>query len=42
MGGMGGASHAGLVEKPEGRRGSADMDARELREVGPSGIDTHE
>lgn len=41
-GGMGGASHAGLVEKPEGRRGSADTDARELREVGPSGVDTHE
>ena len=39
---MGGASHAGLVEKPEGRRGSADTDARELREVEPSGVDTHE
>ena len=32
-----GASHAGLMEKPEGR-GNADTDARE---VGPSGVDTH-
>jgi uncharacterized protein YhfF len=34
----GDASHAGLMEKPEGRRGIADMD---VREVGPSSINTH-
>jgi hypothetical protein len=36
-GANGGASHAGFMEKHEGR-GNADTDAREL---GPSGIDTH-
>jgi hypothetical protein len=34
----GNRSCAGLTEKPEGRRGITDIDARK---VGPSGIDTH-
>jgi hypothetical protein len=35
----GGASCAGLIEKPEVRRGNADTD---MKEVGHSGIDMHE